>query len=180
MTGSVWRKSPPKTTVMPPNGTFPLNRSLKFRSTASAAYLCCIGTSSHIISLVSSRTLCISEFHLILAKDVSVNVSGGIPRRECAVWPPSSSSAAIPEEATHKATFPLAQTAAAIVFVIHRIHCSFKDISLLSIKPFTVTLHSGFEFINIILELLCKKKINRYCFPYFSFLRPHQETSKFT
>ncbi|PIA42002.1 hypothetical protein AQUCO_02100088v1 [Aquilegia coerulea] len=50
MTGRVCLKSPPRTTVTPPNGSLISRISLSVRSTASTQNLCCIGTSSHIIS----------------------------------------------------------------------------------------------------------------------------------
>ena len=50
----------------------------------------------------------------MLATEVS-NTSRGILNHECAVLPPSRRSAAIPDDATHKAIFSCERTAAAIV-----------------------------------------------------------------
>ena len=63
MTGSVCLKSPPKTTVISPNGVFGLvQMSWQVWLNASAQNLFCLGTSSQIISLVLVKSFPKSEF----------------------------------------------------------------------------------------------------------------------
>ena len=101
ITGSVWRKSPASSTKTPPM-RFPLpRRSWSVRSKASNACLCAMVHSSQTISSHSCKTLASPVPLLMLQSGASQCVKfRGSFSVECAVRPPWSSVAAIPEEAT--------------------------------------------------------------------------------
>uniref|UniRef100_A0A0A9BMM3 Uncharacterized protein n=1 Tax=Arundo donax TaxID=35708 RepID=A0A0A9BMM3_ARUDO len=81
-TGSICRKSPPSTTVIPPNGFASafsfvnLSISLRLLSSASKQFLCVIGASSHRISDVLFNIPAKSEPCLISHVDSFVMLSG--------------------------------------------------------------------------------------------------------
>ena len=119
MIGKVCRKSPQKQTTIPPNGlSSRLLMSRNIRSTACMQNLCCIGASSEssqtskVVSFIKSPR-CV-PFRTL--QTVVASISMGILNRECAVLPPSSRVAAIPEEATARAIFPVDLTLARTVF----------------------------------------------------------------
>ena len=70
ITGRIYRKSPPNTTLTPPKGEFESQMSYNDRSTASAQCRCYIGTSSQIIKGASRNTSAYSEFLLIERMDI--------------------------------------------------------------------------------------------------------------
>src|SRR5690349_7735263 len=85
--GSVWRKSPPKTTTLPPKGIFGDSmRCRKVLSTASNTFLWSIGLSSQNIAdaLIMARP----KMHLLVRKHVVLSVMEiGMLNAECAVCP---------------------------------------------------------------------------------------------
>lgn len=58
----------------------------------------------------SAKELCIDILHVLVS-----SIGIGILNRECAVLPPSNSSAAIPDDATAKAILPIDRIFAEIV-----------------------------------------------------------------
>ncbi len=104
------RKSPPKTTTLPPKGKFGRRMmSRKVWSTASAQCRCCAGASSQTINFASrsslTELLCTGIEHIeSLARAI------GILKTECAVRPPSDRRAVMPKKATPMATCPSRRT----------------------------------------------------------------------
>ncbi|PKB99246.1 hypothetical protein RhiirA5_300345, partial [Rhizophagus irregularis] len=98
-TGKICLKSPPITKIMPPNGLSTSVISLNVLSTASKVNLCAIGASSQMINFVILINLANSDCLLIFNVEFSNNLIG-ILNLECAVLPPFSNNAAIPDEAT--------------------------------------------------------------------------------
>ena len=108
-TGKICSKSPPKMIGILPKypALFAISQiSFRVRFTASKQYLCCIGTSSQMIKLVCLINSAKCVPWAILHIEVSVTAKG-ILNRECAVRPPSNYSAAMPEDAIQRTTFPL-------------------------------------------------------------------------
>jgi hypothetical protein len=108
--GGHCRKSPLKTTTLPPKGEYGCYMmSGKVRSTASAQCQCCAGASSQTISFASRsssvKSLCIGIEHIESLPKVI-----GILKTEFEVCPPSNRRATMPEEATLMATCPSHRT----------------------------------------------------------------------
>jgi len=100
------RKSPPKTTILPPKGKFGrCMMSHKVWSTTSAQCRCCAGASSQTISFAfrssSAESLYTSIEHIEF-----LPMSIGILKTKCEVHPPSNRRVAMPEEATPMVTCP--------------------------------------------------------------------------
>src|SRR5436305_53515 len=74
--------------------------------------LCCIGTSSQMITSVCFKTSWTSEPFLIAQNEFS-NTGIGMWKHEWEVCPPVMRRDETPEEPTHRATLPFALTAAA-------------------------------------------------------------------
>src|ERR1700737_1612868 len=111
---------PARTVGIPPNHCSPQRpfsflQSRKKRSTVSRAYLFCIGASSHIISFVQ-RMSCPSWLLTVALHVLSVLTKRGILNREGDVLPPCRRTAAIPDEATARATKPMDRTLLRIMF----------------------------------------------------------------
>ncbi|CAN1256884.1 hypothetical protein LINPERPRIM_LOCUS9447 [Linum perenne] len=83
--------------------------SQSVRSTASKDSRCTIGASSQTIREADFINLARDVPFLIVHVEV-LSTSRGILKRECAVTPPGSSVAAIPDEATTNAIFPSLRT----------------------------------------------------------------------
>ena len=97
--GKICQKSPPRTIVIPPNGFSQSQISRCVRSTASTQCLCCIGTSSQIMSFVSLNNSACNDC-LLNPLSEFFNTSYGMENVECAVRPSTNSNDAIPNEAT--------------------------------------------------------------------------------
>ena len=93
ITGKIWRKSPPNSVVIHPNVCSICVISRSVWSTVSTTCLCDNGTLSHIIKSVRFNRLARSVFSVILQVD-SPDTFKGILNLECAVRPPTNSSAA--------------------------------------------------------------------------------------
>ena len=83
MTGRICLKSPPKTTVRPPNGSSELQISQKVQSTASWLWWCCIGALSQITKSVAQISLAKSVFLTIVQNELSW-ILIGILKDKCA------------------------------------------------------------------------------------------------
>jgi len=122
-TGRICRKSPPSTTVIPPNGFsllfwfVNLSISLRLLSSASKQFLFAIGASSQIIIEVFFSSSARWVPCLISHVDSSVMLSG-ILNLECAVLPPGISKAAIAHDATASTIFPSDRSF--VVMAFHR------------------------------------------------------------
>ena len=113
-TGRIWQGSPPNTTVRPPNGMSHFKISLSMRSTPSICCTLLMRTSSQTIIVVMHISWASVDCREMAHTDSS-ETGMGILKWECAVHPPDSSSAAIPDEATANAIFPIPQTVAKAV-----------------------------------------------------------------
>ena len=109
-TGKIWRKSPPRTTGLPPKGSMALSGLCSDRmsfivlSNASKQRRLVIGASSHI----TSDAACISSASIVplLTAHTAVSVmSNGILNRECAVRPLGNNKEATPDDATARTFF---------------------------------------------------------------------------
>ena len=109
MIGKICRKSPPKQTTTPPNRQSSWRMSRKVQSTASNTCRCCITASSQNTKTVS-RISVASAFCAGILQVESTWISIGILKCECAVIPPSSNVAAIPDDATARAMWPSDRT----------------------------------------------------------------------
>jgi hypothetical protein len=109
-TGKIWRKSPPRTTCLPPNGIIVLPScsseriSHKVLSRASKQCPCVKGASSHIISVDTFMSSTNIVPCLTLHKPVSFKLKG-ILNLECVVQPLGSSKEATPDDATTRTIF---------------------------------------------------------------------------
>ena len=115
ITGSNCRKSPQQIVKIPPKGLSLLQTSCSVRFTASKLSLLIIEHSSHTIILVCLNNSAVFEFLWKLQTWLSFTVRG-ILNLECAVLPPGIRVAAIPDDATATAIFPVLLTLARIVF----------------------------------------------------------------
>ena len=124
MIGSVCLKSPERTTLTPPITELDLRMSLSMRSTASNELLWDIAHSSHIIREVCRRTGAFSDSLLIEQVGSSALCKPrGKEKLECAVQPPASKVAAIPEDTNANATRPVALTFTCSRFVRYFFLC---------------------------------------------------------
>src|SRR6266540_1697303 len=111
-TGRTCLKSPPKTTVFPPNGISGFSMmSLMLLSSASIAYLFVMVASSHNISDADRRSFAVPLCLVKLHTPPSCMLSG-ILNLECAVLPPGMMDAATPDVAVAIAIFPSLRTLA--------------------------------------------------------------------
>ena len=120
-TGSICRKSPPRTTGLPPNGRSAFEGVCSERisrivlSKASKHQRWVIGASSHIMR----EDTCISSASMVPLLTLHVLASftsNGILNLECAVRPLGKSRDATPEEATASTIFFSERNLAIIVF----------------------------------------------------------------
>ena len=102
---------------MPPKGVSLLQTSCSVRFTASKLSLLIMGHSSHTIMFVFLNNSAVFEFFSKLQTSLSFTVRG-ILNLECAVLPPGRRVAAIPDDATATAIFPVLLTIARIVLVV--------------------------------------------------------------
>jgi hypothetical protein len=72
---------------------------------------CCMGASSQMMTTASRMSAARSLLTDMLHYDSASKLPTGILKRKCAVRPPSSKNAAMPEEAPGRASFPCALTA---------------------------------------------------------------------
>jgi len=101
------RKSPPSKTIFPPNGCLMRVRSRMVRSTQAICSLFAIGVSSQTMNLAWRMSFASADCAEMEPTDVSFTLETGILKRLCAVRPPCSSSAAMPDDATASAISPL-------------------------------------------------------------------------
>lgn len=98
------KKSPAKSTVIPPIISVEFRMSCKVLFSASNPPLCAMVLSSQTINLQSFKTLaallCLDILHVGLSFDIKFS---GSLKAECAVFPPSERVAAIPDDATANA-----------------------------------------------------------------------------
>ena len=85
------KKSPPRPPELPPNGFSQSQISRSVRSTTSTQCLCCIGTSSQIMSFVSLSNSACNDC-LLNAQTEFSKTSNGMENVECAVRPLTNSN----------------------------------------------------------------------------------------
>ena len=111
------RQSPLNTTTFPANGSLLLHKKRNVWSTQSTTCLCCIGSSSQMMSShASTRAAVAFSPWAMLHRDVEFILRGTL-NLECTVRPPSRRSAAIPLAATGSAINPLARALASIALL---------------------------------------------------------------
>ena len=97
-TGGICRKSPPSTVVLPPKGK--CRQPMMSRSNSSTALMAAfgaVGASSQIMSCASWRRCALTEENFTLQDTPSKGNGTGNLNSECAVRPPSSKRAAMPD-----------------------------------------------------------------------------------
>ncbi|KAM3330131.1 hypothetical protein ACQJBY_026867 [Aegilops geniculata] len=105
-TGSTCLKSPPNTTVFPPNGRSGMSiMSCMLLSSASTVCLLVIDASSQIISDFAWGSLAV-PLCLVNPQTAPSSIFSGILNLECAILPPGIMEAATPEVVVATAIFP--------------------------------------------------------------------------
>ncbi|CAN5954649.1 unnamed protein product [Sphagnum jensenii] len=140
-TGGHCRKSPTKTTTLPPKGKsrcYMMSR--KVRSTALAQCRCCVGASSQTINFASwnssIESLCPNIEHI-----ESLPMAIGILKTECEVRPPSNRKVVMSKEATSMATCPSHRTNANNMLYT-KVLCDPPKLSKKNTTPWAIALNT--------------------------------------
>ena len=110
MTGRSCRKSPPKTSTLPPKALESPVRSRSKRSTQSKAARGTMDASSQRTRTARLKTSARGSWARMLDVAANLGMSMGKPNSECAVAPPGSNCAAIPDMAQAREILPVLRT----------------------------------------------------------------------